>query len=356
MPNTSYRILVLGASYGLLFAVRAALGGHQVTVVCRDAEATLLNAEGPFIHAKARKSGTPILVSRETADLDVVAVTPEKVDPSRYDLIVLAMQEPQFAAPDIRDLALRIAASGQPVISIMNMALPPFLKRLKGVWTNDLAAAYHVPDLWAAFSPDSFTHSSPDPQAVRPAPALSHHLRVSLPSNFKIAPFQDDAMNDMLRHICRSANRAPMLNGRDQTPPVLLVVARSEFTPLAKWPMLATGNYRCLDDEKPSTISETVTRDKGASQRIYESVQALCRALGAAPQDLVPFDAYCAAAQQLTAPSSVARALFQSATNVERMDRVIWQLMTGHGILNPDLEAIVNRVDTMVAQNKGLGT
>lgn len=356
MPNTSYRILVLGASYGLLFAVRAALGGHQATVVCRDAEATQLNAEGPFIHATARKSGSPILVSRDTADLDVVAVTPEKVDPSRYDLIVLAMQEPQFAAPDIRDLALRIAASGQPVISIMNMALPPYLKRLKGVWTNELAEAYHVPDLWAAFSPDNFTHSSPDPQAVRPDPAQSHHLRVSLPSNFKIAPFQDDAANDMLRHICRSANRAPMLESQDQSPPVLLIAARSEFTPLAKWPMLVTGNYRCLEDEKLNTICHAVAHDKSASRRIYESVQALCRALGAAPQDLVPFDAYCAAAQQLTAPSSVARALFQSATKVERMDRVIWQLMSRHGISNPDLEAIVDRVDKMVARNKGLGT
>ena len=351
MQGTSYRILVLGASYGLLFAVRAALGGHHVTVVCRDAEAKKINANGPFIHTMARKSGAPILVSRDTADLDLVAVTPDKVDPTRFDLIVLAMQEPQFTAPDIRSLAFRIAASGQPVVSIMNIALPPYLKRLEGVWNSGLSAAYHAPDLWEAFSPDTFTHSSPDPQAVRMDPTLCHHMRVSLPSNFKIAPFQEDGSNDMLHRICRSANRAPMLKQQILRPPVLLAAAGSEFTPLAKWPMLITGNYRCLDDEGLNSISDTVLRDKGPSRRIYESVQELCLALGAAPQDLIPFDAYCTAARQLSAPSSVARALFQSATKVERMDRIIWQLMNTHGLPNHDIEAIVDRVDKVVAQN-----
>ena len=356
MQATTYRILVLGASYGLVFAVRAALGGHHVTVVCRDAEARQINAEGPFIHVATRKAGMPILVSRDTADLDVVAVTPDAVDPTQHDLIVLAMQEPQFAAPDIRALAFRIANSGRPVISIMNMALPPYLKRLERVWNTDLARAYHAPDLWESFSPDRFTHSSPDPQAVRIDPALSHHMKVSLPSNFKIAPFADAGSNDMLRQICRSANRAPMLKHPDLRPPVLLVASASAFTPLAKWPMLITGNYRCLSDEGLRSISDAVTQDEGASRRIYESVQGLCLQRGAAPQDLVPFETYCTAARQLTAPSSVARALFQSATKVERMDRIIWQLMTKHGCPNPEIEAIVDRVDTVVAQNiQGMG-
>ena len=351
MQNSAYRILVLGASYGLLFAVRAALGGHHVTVACRDAEATRINAEGPVIHAMARKSGAPILVSRETADLDVVAITPENADPAHYDLIVLAMQEPQFAAPDIRALAFRIAASERPVISIMNMAPPPYLKRLAGVWAHELAQAYHAPDVWEAFAPNSFTHSSPDPQAVRTDPALSHHLKVSLPSNFKIAPFERVGPNEMLRQICRSANRAPMLKQQDLRPPVLLVAGGSAFTPLAKWPMLITGNYRCLDDAGLSSIADTVTRDEGTSRHIYESVQALCRTLGAAPEDLVPFDTYCAAARQLSAPSSVARALFQSATKVERMDRVILQLMHAHGLPSRDIQNITDRIDRTVAQN-----
>src|SRR5205823_7204403 len=61
--------------------------------------------------------------------------------------------------------------------------------------------------------------------------------------------------------------------------------------------------------------------DVEASGAIYEWIAALCRRLGAADEDLVPFEKYAAAASALKTPSSAARALSSGAPNIERIDR-----------------------------------
>ena len=45
MPAT-YKILIMGASYGSLLASKMLFGGHSVHLVCLPAEADLINAEG----------------------------------------------------------------------------------------------------------------------------------------------------------------------------------------------------------------------------------------------------------------------------------------------------------------------
>ena len=45
MPAT-YKILIMGASYGSLLASKILYGGHSVHLVCLPAEADLINAEG----------------------------------------------------------------------------------------------------------------------------------------------------------------------------------------------------------------------------------------------------------------------------------------------------------------------
>ena len=45
MPST-YRILILGASYGSLLATKLLLAGHTVKLVCLPDEADLINREG----------------------------------------------------------------------------------------------------------------------------------------------------------------------------------------------------------------------------------------------------------------------------------------------------------------------
>ena len=51
----------------------------------------------------------------------------------QIDLVCLAMQEPQYGSADVRDLMSRIAASGKPVVSIMNMPPLPFLARISAI-------------------------------------------------------------------------------------------------------------------------------------------------------------------------------------------------------------------------------
>src|SRR5205807_7452598 len=64
----------------------------------------------------------------------------------------------------------------------------------------------------------------------------------------------------------------------------------SIFVPLAKWPMLITGNYRCIRKGDMISIKDAVLGDVGKSREIYAWVSKLCTGLGADTEDLVPFD------------------------------------------------------------------
>ena len=50
----AYKILILGASYGSLLGTKFAAAGHDVTLVCRDETAALINAEGTEVRIKLR--------------------------------------------------------------------------------------------------------------------------------------------------------------------------------------------------------------------------------------------------------------------------------------------------------------
>ena len=47
--GTTYRILIMGASYGSLLGTKLALAGHRVKLVCLPAEAELINREGAIV-------------------------------------------------------------------------------------------------------------------------------------------------------------------------------------------------------------------------------------------------------------------------------------------------------------------
>ena len=92
-----------------------------------------------------------------------------------------------------------------------------------------------------------------------------------------------------------------------------LKVHESLFVPLAKWPMLIAGNYRCIRRDDMIPIKEAVHGDAGKSRGVYDWVRQLCAGLGAEDEDLVPFEKYAKAAEGLGKPSSAARALFGGA-------------------------------------------
>ena len=108
------KILILGASYGSLLGVKLALAGHHVKLVCLPAEAALINAKGAIVRLPVK--GREGLVEVNSRDLPgkLGADGPGAVDPAGYDLVALAMQEPQYRSPGVRELLEAVARSGVP--------------------------------------------------------------------------------------------------------------------------------------------------------------------------------------------------------------------------------------------------
>lgn len=313
-------ILILGASYGSLLSTKLLMAGHNVTLVCLPEEASLINDKGTFVSIKLRGEEEPRVIASKDQPGQVKACTPQDANPADYDLVALAMQEPQYCADEVRDLLTRVARSQKPCMSIMNMPPLPFLRRFKDLDTEALKGCYTCPEVWDDFNPDVFTLCSPDAQAFRPPDRELNFLQVGLPTNFKAAAFSDQKHTDILRQLEADID-AIRLDGKEV--PVKLRVHESLFTPFAKWSMLLTGNYRAITDNGPRSIRDAVHTELEESRKIYEWVDELVRQLGAAPQDQVPFEKYAIAALQLLNPSSAARAVYAGAKNIERVDKLV---------------------------------
>jgi len=347
------KILILGASYGSLLGAKLALAGHAVRLVCLPAEAALINGQGVIVRlpVAGREAGVELRSRDAPGELD--ACGPAAADPGAHDLVGLAMQEPQFRAPEVRELLGRIARAGRPCLSIMNMPPLPYLRRLPGVDAGRCAGCYTDPTVWDGFDPGLVALCSPDPQAFRPPGEAVNVLQVRLASNFKAAPFAFPGHDALLRELAADVEAARLVHdGGPVELPVKLKAHDSVFVPLAKWAMLLAGNYRCVRDEAVVSIREAVHCDARASRAVYDWVRDLCVALGAREQDLVPFDKYAAAAQLLTAPSSAARALAGGAPHIERVDRLVQEIAAQKGLRNAAVDETVARVDAWLARNR----
>jgi hypothetical protein len=197
------------------------------------------------------------------------------------------------------------------------------------------------------------TLCSPDPQAIRPPEEKTNVLLVTLPTNFKVARFESDKYTGILRQMQQDIEAIRYdAGGGPVDIPVKLKVHDSIFVPLAKWAMLLTGNYRCVTKDAAITIKEAVHADLDKSRTVYNWVRDLVVALGANPDDLVPFEKYAAAAQGLTRPSSAARALFAGAPNIERTDRLVQTIGAQKGMRSPIVDETVATVDARLAANR----
>jgi hypothetical protein len=346
-------VLVFGASYGALIGVKLALAGHRATLVCRSATAGLINREG--LRVRMPVKGRTELVEVRSRGLAgrVDATPPESADPARYDLVVLAMQEPQYRLPGVRELLGATAAARVPCVSIMNMPPPPYLARIPGVDARACQEGYTDPAAWEGFDPALLTLCSPDPQAFRPADEPGNVLQVRLATNFKAARFDSEAHTALLRELAAGIESARYETGGEAVDlPVKLKVHDSVFVPLAKWAMVVTGNYRCLMDESVRSIRHAVHNDVEASRSVYEWVTRLCVELGADRDDLVPFEKYAQAALSLESPSSAARALVSGAPHIERVDRLVQAIAAQHGLRHASVDETVERVDDWLVRNR----
>jgi hypothetical protein len=346
-------VLVLGASYGSLLGTKLALAGHRATLVCTRPTAELIAADGTRVRFPIR--GREGLLEVWSRDLPgpVSASTPEAVDPAAFDLVVLGMQDAQYGAPGVRELMIRIARSRTPCVAIMNMPPLPYLARIPGLDAGPLAACYADPAVWDGFDPALVTLASPDPQAFRPAGEPKNVLQVGLPTNFKAARFDEAAPTALLRALETDIDDARFVAGGEAIElPVKIKVHDSIFVPLAKWPMLLAGNYRCVRPGGAVPIRDAVHGDLDESRSIYEWVAGLCIGLGAEAADLVPFEKYAKAAESLGRPSSAARALFAGAEHIERVDSLVARIAQQRGLHSDTVREIVARIDERLAQNR----
>jgi len=351
----TYNVLVLGASYGSLLATKVLMAGHRVTLVCTRSTADLINREGTIVRVPIKGRDGLLDISSKTLPGKLSASTPDAIDPDGFDLVVLGMQEAQYGASGVRELMSRIARARKPSLAIMNMPPLPYLKRIPGLSTEGLEACYADPGVWKDFDPAQVTLASPDPQAFRPPDQPKNVLQVGLPTNFKAARFEGDRETTMLRNLESDIESARYDAGDGQFEiPVKLKVHESVFVPLAKWPMLIAGNYRCIRREEMIPIKEAVHGDAATSRVVYEWVSKLCHGLGAEDEDLVPFEKYAKAAEGLGKPSSAARALFGGAEHIERVDCLVRRIAKQKGMQADALDEIVTLVDERLGRNRAV--
>ena len=346
------RILILGASYGSLIATRLLMGGHHVTLVCTRDTAGLINREGTVVRFPIRGWQGLLQVPSAALSGTLHACVPDAADPAEADLVVLGMQEAQYGERSVRQLMGRVAHAKKPCLAIMNMPPMPYLRRIPALASADLSHCYADPAVWDDFEPGLVSLASPDPQAFRPPGEPKNVLQVGLPTNFKAARFESAEHTALLRGLEADIERARLAGRNDLDLPVKLKVHDSLFVPMAKWPMLIAGNYRCIGAQEMIPIREAVHGNIDRSREIYDWVANLCMSLGARAVDLVPFEKYAKAAEGLAKPSSAARALFGGAQHIERVDSLVHSIARKFGARSAPLREIVRLVDDRLAQNR----
>jgi hypothetical protein len=326
-----------------------------VTLVCTKPTADLINREGTIVRMPIKGRTAPVDIASTKLPGSLSAATPDEVDPRNFDLVVLGMQEAQYGSSGVRELLDRIGQSRKPCLAIMNMPPLPYLKRIPGLATDTLEACYADPGVWRNFDPATTTLASPDPQAFRPPDQPKNFLQVGLPTNFKAARFEAEEATAILRTLEADIEAARYDPGDGPIEiPVKLKVHDSVFVPLAKWPMLMAGNYRCIRRDDMIPIRDAVHADVGSSREVYEWVSKLCASLGAQDEDLVPFEKYAKAAEGLGKPSSAARALFGGAEHIERVDCLVRRIARQQGLYSDTLDEIVTLVDERLARNRAI--
>ncbi|MDP2639235.1 MAG: hypothetical protein Q8Q16_01015 [Betaproteobacteria bacterium] len=351
--GTTYKILIMGASYGSLLGTKLALAGHTVKLVCLPPEAELINQEGAIVRLPVKGREGLVEVNSKKLPGKMSAGGTTAFNPADFDLVALAMQEPQYRSPGVCELLQAVAKAKVPCMSIMNIPPLPYLARIPGIDAAACRGCYTDATVWDSFDPKLMTLCSPDPQAFRPPEEKVNVLQVRLPTNFKSARFDSDAHTAILRQLESDIEAVRFDTGDAKIElPVKLKVHDSIFVPLAKWSMLLAGNYRCVQKDGMIPIKEAVHADIEASRSVYNWVAKLCMSLGAAEKDLVPFEKYANAALSLGSPSSAARALAAGAPNIERTDRLVQILGAQKGMQSDVVDRTVALVDGWLEANR----
>jgi hypothetical protein len=149
----TYNILFMGAAYGSLLASKLLFGGHTIKLVCLPAEADAINQDGIRVRLPVRGRKDLVELSSLKLPGKLSATGTAGLNPKDYDLVALAMQEPQYRSPGVRELLDAVAKSRVPCMSIMNMPPFPYMRRVPGIDSELLRPAYTAPEVWEEFDP-----------------------------------------------------------------------------------------------------------------------------------------------------------------------------------------------------------
>ena len=201
---TAYNVLMMGASYGSLLATKLLFGGHKITLVCLPAEIEAFNNDGARVRMPIRGRKEPIELDSRKLPGSLRAAGPGDVDPADYDLVVLAMQEPQYRSPGVRELLDAVAKKRVPCMSIMNMPPLPYLKRIPGLATDRAEAL-----LYRCRRLGQFRAGASDP--VQPGPAGDPAARRK--DQCAAGDPADQLQGGALRRRCAHRHAAPNAGG-----------------------------------------------------------------------------------------------------------------------------------------------
>src|SRR3954471_24579080 len=101
--STSYRVLIFGASYGSLLAIKLVAAGHTVKLACMANEAEAFNTDGARVRMPIKGREGLVEVHSKKLPGRLSADVPAAIDARGFALAVLATQEPQYRSPAVRE-------------------------------------------------------------------------------------------------------------------------------------------------------------------------------------------------------------------------------------------------------------
>ena len=351
MPAT-YDVLILGASYGSLLATKLSLAGHNVKLVCLPAEAELINREGAIVRMPV-KGREPVEIDSRKLPGKLSAAGPGAVDPADYDLVVLAMQEPQYRSPGVRELLDAVAkAQGAVHVDHEHAAAAVPRAHSRASTSTRCSGCYTDPTVWDSFDPALMTLCSPDPQAFRPPEEKVNVLQVRLPTNFKVGALRRRTRTPRCCASSRPTSRrrastpatADRTAGEAQGARLGLRAARQVGDADRRQLPLRARRTACARSRKRCTATSTTSRarlrlgGRAVRRRSAPPTTTWCRSRSTPPPR-----------RRSRSPSSAARALFAGAPNIERVDRLVQTIAAQKGLRNPVVDETVALVDDWLA-------
>ena len=280
---SKFNILVFGASYGSLLGTKLGLAGHNTHLICLPAEADLINSEGAVVRMPVKGREGLVEVNSKNLPGKITAGGPQGVDPSKYDLVALAMQEPQYRSAG-RARAARRGRESQGAVHVDHEHAAAALPRAhSGRRCQSVPRLLHRSHGLGQLRSGAHDALQPGPAGIPPAGGQSQRAAGAAADQFQIG-----ALRFERAHRDPAPARPRISKPPASTPaaskielPVKLKVHESVFVPLAKWSMLIAGNYRCVQKDAARSIKEAVHSDIETSRAVYNWVVKLCTSLGA---------------------------------------------------------------------------